>query len=59
MLSQYFHVDAGELQQTSLRKVNYSVTIASLGYHEVYVNEKKFGDKVMQPAVSWWCSRAR
>ena len=52
MLSQYFHVDAGELQQTSLRKVSYSVTIASLGYHEVYVNGMKVGDKVMQPAVS-------
>ena len=52
MLSQYFQVDAGELQQTSLRKVSYSVTIASLGYHEVYVNGMKVGDKVMQPAVS-------
>ncbi len=52
MLSQYFHVDAGELQQTSLRKVSYAVTIASLGYHEVYVNGMKVGDKVMQPAVS-------
>ena len=52
MLSQYFHVDAGELQQTSLRKVSYSVTIASLGYHEVYVNGMKVGDKVMQLAVS-------
>ena len=52
MLSQYFHVDAGELQQTSLRKVSYSVTITSLGYHEVYVNGMKVGDKVMQPAVS-------
>ena len=52
MLSQYFHVDAGELQQTSLHKVSYSVTIASLGYHEVYVNGMKVGDKVMQPAVS-------
>lgn len=52
MLSQYFHVDAGELQQTSLRKVSYAVTIASLGYHEVYVNGMKVGDKVLQPAVS-------
>ena len=52
MLSQYFHVDAGELQQTSLRKVSYAVTIASLGYHEVYVNGTRVGDRVMQPAVS-------
>ena len=58
MQTHYFHVDASELQQTSLRKVSYSISIASLGYHEVYVNDKKVGDKVMQPAVSQLDKRA-
>ena len=58
MLRTTFYVDAGDLRQTSFQQLNYSVTIASLGYHEVYVNDKKVGDKVMQPAVSQLDKRA-
>ena len=32
--------------------------VTSLGYHEVYVNGKKVGDRVMQPAVSQLNKRA-
>lgn len=57
MLRTTFHVDAGELQQPH-RAVAFSVTVASLGYHEVYVNHTKVGDEVMQPAVSQLDKRA-
>ena len=57
MLRTTFHVDAGELQQPP-RAVAFSVTVASLGYHEVYVNHTKVGDEVMQPAVSQLDKRA-
>ncbi len=57
MLRTTFHVDAGELQK-SPRVVAFSVTVASLGYHEVYVNHTKVGDEVMQPAVSQLDKRA-
>ncbi len=58
MLRTMFRVDAGELRQTSLQQVTYSVGVASLGYHEVYVNGTKVGDRVMQPAVSQLDKRA-
>ena len=58
MLRKTFHVDVGELRQTSLQQVTYSVGVASLGYHEVYVNGTKVGDRVMQPAVSQLDKRA-
>ena len=57
MLRTTFHVDAEELQK-SPRVVAFSVTVASLGYHEVYVNHTKVGDEVMQPAVSQLDKRA-
>ena len=58
MLRKTFHVDVGELRQTSLQQVTYSVGVASQGYHEVYVNGTKVGDRVMQPAVSQLDKRA-
>ncbi|MBQ5975927.1 MAG: family 78 glycoside hydrolase catalytic domain [Bacteroidales bacterium] len=57
MLRTTFHVDAEELQQPH-RAVAFSVTVASLGYHEVYVNNTKVSDEVMQPAVSQLDKRA-
>ena len=52
MLRKTFHVDYGELRPSDFQTVNFQVSVASLGYHEVYVNDIKVGDKVMQPAVS-------
>ncbi len=37
----------------------YRISVASLGYHEVYVNDRKVGDCVMQPAVSQLDKRAQ
>ncbi len=58
ILEKNLHVDAGELQQSNFLEVTYYVSVTSLGYHEVYVNDKKVGDKVMQPAVSQLDKRA-
>ena len=58
MLRQRFHVDAGELRQSSLQHTTYTLTVASLGYHDVYVNDSKVGNCVMQPAVSQLDKRA-
>ena len=58
MLRTTFHVDHGELRHSDFQTVSFQVSVASLGYHEVYVNDTKVGDRVMQPAVSQLDKRA-
>ncbi len=58
MLRKTFRVDAGDLTETAFRSCYYGLVVTSLGYHEVYVNDTKVGDKVMQPAVSQLDKRA-
>lgn len=45
-----------DLQQTPLKA---TLFVASVGYHEVYVNGKKIGDHVLAPAVTDHTQRAR
>ena len=47
-----FNVDHGELRRSDFETVSFWVSVVSLGYHEVYVNGTKVGDRVLQPAVS-------
>ena len=58
MLRTTFHIDHGELRHSDLQTVVFQVSVVSLGYHEVYVNDTKVGDYVMQPAVSQLDKRA-
>ncbi len=58
MLRTTFHVDHGELRHSDLQTVVFQMSVVSLGYHEVYVNDTKVGDYVMQPAVSQLDKRA-
>jgi alpha-L-rhamnosidase len=58
MLRKTFHVDYGELRHSDFQAVNFQVSVTSLGYHEVYVNNTRVGDQVMQPAVSQLNKRA-
>ncbi len=52
MLRKTFHIDHGELRHSDFQTVSFQVSVASLGYHEVYVNGTRVGDRVLQPAVS-------
>ncbi len=58
MLRKRFHVDHGELRHADFQTASFQVSVASLGYHEVYVNNTRVGDYVMQPAVSQLDKRA-
>ena len=58
MLRTTFQIDHGELRPSDFQTVSFQVSVASLGYHEVYVNDTKVGDRVMQPAVSQLDKRA-
>lgn len=69
MLRTTFHVDNGELRHSDRQSVGFRLFVASLGYHEVYVNGTKanatwgserpiIGQRVMQPAVSQLNRRA-
>jgi hypothetical protein len=41
------------------RPVRATVYVASLGYHELYINEKKVGDRVLSPSISDLSQRVR
>ena len=58
MLRTTFHIDHGELRHSEFQSVSFQVSVASLGYHEVYVNNTRVGDQVLQPAVSQLDKRA-
>ena len=58
MLRTTFHIDHGELRHSDFQTIHYNLSVVSLGYHEVYVNNKRVGDDVLQPAVSQLDKRA-
>ncbi|MBP5326681.1 MAG: family 78 glycoside hydrolase catalytic domain [Bacteroidales bacterium] len=58
LLRKTFLVTEDDLRQDNNQKVYFDVDIVSLGYHELYVNGTKVGDKVLQPAVSQLNKRA-
>jgi len=58
MLRTTFHIDHGELRHSEFQSISFQVSVASLGYHEVYVNNTRVGDQVLQPAVSQLDKRA-
>ena len=59
MLRTTFSVEASDLQPpTSDLRVTFSLRVVSLGYHEVYLNGTRVGDRVLQPAVSQLDRRA-
>ena len=59
MLRTTFSVEASDLQPpTSDLRVTFSLRVVSLGYHEVYLNDTRVGDRVLQPAVSQLDRRA-
>lgn len=58
MLRKRFIVTAKDLEHYDFQTMTFCVNVASLGYHEVYVNDVKVGDHVLQPAVSQLDKRA-
>jgi len=54
MLRKSVFIEANDLKETKFRKsrFNFRAIVNSLGYHELYVNGEKVGDRVLQPAVS-------
>ena len=58
MLRKTFHIDHGELRHSDFQTIHYNLSVVSLGYHEVYVNNNRVGDDVLQPAVSQLDKRA-
>lgn len=58
MLRTTFVVEGADLAPVVGHSVSFSIRVVSLGYHEVYVNDIKVGDKVLQPAVSQLDRRA-
>ena len=58
MLRKTFSVRDADFEHTGFTELSLYVDVTSLGYHEVYVNGKKVGDNVLQPAVSQLDKRA-
>ncbi|MCR4828713.1 MAG: glycoside hydrolase family 78 protein [Bacteroidales bacterium] len=58
MLRKTFTLKRSDFKHADFQQLAFSVDVASLGYHEVYVNDTKVGDRVMQPAVSQLDKRA-
>ena len=58
MLRTTFKVEGADLAPVVGHSVSFDLRVASLGYHEVYVNDTQVGDKVLQPAVSQLDRRA-
>lgn len=52
MLRKTFKLAADDFKHYDFQTVTFTVDVASLGYHEVYVNDRKVGNTVLQPAVS-------
>ncbi len=53
MLRTTFKLEASDFATTRPGDtIAFSISVASLGYHEVYVNGRMVGDMVLQPAVS-------
>ena len=58
MLRTTIHIDHGELRHSDFQTIHYNLSVVSLGYHEVFVNNNRVGDDVLQPAVSQLDKRA-
>ena len=58
MLRTTFEVERADLVPVAGHNVSFSLRVASLGYHEVYLNGTRVGDWVLQPAVSQLDRRA-
>ena len=58
MLRTTFEVERTDLTPVVGHSVTFSISVVSLGYHEVYVNDIMVGDKELQPAVSQLDRRA-
>ncbi len=58
MLRTTFEVERTDLAPVVGHSVTFSISVVSLGYHEVYLNGTKVGDWVLQPAVSQLDRRA-
>lgn len=58
MLRTTFEVERADLAPVVGHSVTFSLRIVSLGYHEVYLNGTRVGDRVLQPAVSQLDRRA-
>lgn len=58
MLRTTFVVERADLAPVAGHSVTFSIRVVSLGYHEVYLNGTRVGDRVLQPAVSQLDRRA-
>lgn len=58
MLRTTFEVERADLASVVGHSVSFSIRVVSLGYHEVYLNGTRVGDRVLQPAVSQLDRRA-
>jgi len=58
MLRTTFEVERTDLAPVVGHSVTFSISVVSLGYHEVYLNGTRVGDRVLQPAVSQLDRRA-
>ena len=52
MLRKSFVVKASDLKHYDYQTTTFTVTVNSLGYHELFINGTKVGNEVLQPAVS-------
>ena len=52
MLRKNFVLDTNAFMHYDFQSLKFTVEVTSLGYHEVYINDARVGDCVMQPAVS-------
>ena len=57
-LRKTFMLNESDFKHHDFQTLKFTVEVASLGYHEVYMNGVKLGDKVLQPAVSQLDKRA-
>lgn len=58
MLRKTITLKAGDFKHDKSQTLDFTLSVVSLGYHEVYVNRQRVGDRVMQPAVSQLDKRA-
>lgn len=58
MLRTTFVVERADLAPVAGHSISFSLRVVSLGYHEVYLNDTRVGDWVLQPAVSQLDRRA-
>ena len=57
-LRKTFTIKKNELKRYDFQTLTFHISVTSLGYHEVYINGVKVGERVLQPAVSQLDKRA-